>query len=84
MKYSDFEDSGYDDVITLGDAYTEKALLGISSDRRAVYDFDTLLELYVTEEGWTQDEAIEWIDINILGSKIDGKEPIIVFKDYIP
>lgn len=84
MKYSDFEDRGYDDVIILGDAYTEKALLGISSDRRAVYDFDTLLELYVTEEGWTQDEAIEWIDINILGSKMDGKEPIIVFKDYIP
>lgn len=84
MKYSDFEDSVYDDIIILGDAYTEKALLGISSDRRAVYDFDTLLELYVTEEGWTQDEAIEWIDINILGSKIDGKEPIIVFKDYIP
>lgn len=84
MKYSDFEDRGYDDVIILGDAYTEKALLGISSDRRAVYDFDTLLELYVTEEGWTQDEAIEWIDINLLGSKIDGKEPIIVFKDYIP
>lgn len=40
------------------------ALIGYSEDFRAVYDYDLMVEYLMTEYGWSETEAIEWIEFN--------------------
>jgi hypothetical protein len=71
-------DNGYSDVIFFTSPDYESALIGVSSDNRAVYDYDLMVEYLVQIDGMTEDEAAEWIDYNVIGSYIaDG--PIVIY-----
>ena len=59
-------DAGYDNVKYLVDYSYDEALVGITHDDRAVYDFDKMVEWLVANEGFCTDEAIEWIEYNTI------------------
>lgn len=57
---------GYEGIKYLTDYSYDDALIGVTEDGRAVYDFNKMVEWLVDEEGWTDEEAIEWIETNTL------------------
>ena len=52
------------------------AIIGTSHDGYYVYDYDRMIECFVSDNGMTEAEAIEWIDFNVLG--INGGTGFIV------
>lgn len=61
------EVQGFDGVILFaGDSY-DTALLGITEDCRAVYDFNKMVEWVMEAQGINQDAAMEWIGYNTIG-----------------
>lgn len=74
--------TGYEDVIYLTNYSYDDALIGISDDNRAIYDYDKMVEWLVKEESWTTLEAIEWIDYNTIRALpyMGEKCPIIMHR----
>ena len=59
-------EAGYEDVVILSDFSYDDALIGVTEDGRAVYDFDKRVDWLMEEEDFTQEEAIEWIEYNTI------------------
>ena len=59
-------EAGYEDVIIFSDFSYDDALIGVSEDGRAVYDYDKMVAWLMETEDWSQDEAIEWIEYNTI------------------
>ncbi len=59
-------DMGYEDVVIFKNYSYDDALIGVTEDNRAVYDFDKMVAWLMETEGFTQDEAIEWIEYNTI------------------
>ena len=75
-------DNGYDDVIVFENYSYDDALIGVTEDRRAVYDFDKMVDWLCSTEGFSYDEAVEWIEYNTIRSLPyagDGA-PIIMYR----
>lgn len=76
------DDDELNQIIVLeGDEFADGAI-GLTSENHLVYDYDKLVESLVKHNGWTEEEAIEWLDYNTFGSmaymSTIGKEPIII------
>ena len=73
--------AGYEDVIYLTNYSYDDALIGISDDNRAVYDYDKMVKWLMEDEGFTEEEAIEWIDYNTIRALpyMGEKAPIIMY-----
>lgn len=56
--------AGYEDILFLSNYSYDDALIGVSQDGRAIYDYEKMIEWLIKEEGWTDDEAVEWIEYN--------------------
>lgn len=56
----------YEDVKYLTDYSYDDALIGVTNNNRAVYDFDKMVEWLVEKEKLTYEEAIEWIEYNTI------------------
>lgn len=59
-------DAGYDDIKYLTNYSYDGALIGVSEDGRAIYDFDKMVEWLMNEVGLSDSEAIEWIEYNTI------------------
>lgn len=59
-------EAGYEDVILLDNYSYDDALIGVTEDGRAVYDYDKMVTWLVETEGFTELEAVEWIDYNTI------------------
>ena len=59
-------DAGYEGIKYLTNYSYDDALIGVSDDGRAVYDYEKMIEWLMKEESWTDDEAVEWIEYNTL------------------
>jgi len=75
-----------DKIIVLeGDEFADGAV-GLTVDNHIVYDFDLLVESLMTKNGWTEEEALDWLDYNTLGSipymATQGNEPIILMNKF--
>lgn len=59
----------------------DAALLGftnrINSPLLAVYDYDKLVNVFV-DDGMSYEDAVEWVDFNIVGAWLGEQTPIIV------
>ena len=56
----------------------ESALIGVDlHENRAVYDYDLMIKCLVESEGWTVEEAVEWVDYNVIGLRGEGL-PIVI------
>ena len=56
----------YDGVKYLTDFSYDTALIGVSDDNRAVYDFDKMIDWLMKTQNFTDEEAIEWIEVNTI------------------
>ncbi len=59
-------ENGYEGVKYLTSFSYDTALIGVSHDDRAIYDYDLMVEWLIREEGFTEEEAVEWIDYNTI------------------
>ena len=73
--------AGYEDVLLLSNYSYDDALIGVTDDGRAVYDFDKMVRWLVKTEGMTDLEAVEWIEYNTIRAlAYAGPEaPIIMY-----
>ena len=67
-----------DSVIFDNHAY-DNSIIGLSTDGRVVYDFNKMVKEIMDDEGWTEEEAIDWVDYNTVRalSYMGDKSPII-------
>lgn len=74
-------DAGYEDVKYLVDFSYDDALIGVSHDGRAIYNFDLMIDWLMEKEGWSDIEAIEWLEFNTIRAlPYMGKDaPIIMY-----
>lgn len=72
---------GYEGVKYLTHYSYDDALIGVSIDDRAVYDFEKMTKWLVDNEGFTEDEAIEWIEYNTLRAipYMEPGAPVIMY-----
>lgn len=77
-------EAGYEDVVIFKDFSYDGALIGVSHDNRAIYDYDKMIEWLVFNEGFEPSEAIEWIDYNTIRSLVyyGSDAPIVMYPIY--
>lgn len=46
----------------------DEAIIGTNHLGELVYCYDLLVQHFVKEDGMTQEEAVEWIDFNVIGT----------------
>lgn len=73
--------AGYEDVVMFENYSYDDALIGVTEDGRAVYDFDRMVIWLVETEGFTAEEAIEWIEYNTIRALpyMGDDAPIILY-----
>lgn len=73
---------GYEDVVIFENYSYDDALIGVTEDNRAVYDFDKMVEWLCQKEGFSPEEAIEWIEFNTIRALAYAGEdaPIIMYR----
>lgn len=73
-------DAGFEDVVYFTNYSYDDALIGVSDDNRAIYDFDKMVEWLMDKEGFEELEAIEWIEYNTLRAlPYVSNSPIIMY-----
>lgn len=74
------EDNGYEDVVIYKNPDYNGALIGVTDNNIAIYDFDKMVESLMREEGWDEFEAIEWIEYNAMrANAYHNNAPIIIY-----
>lgn len=75
------QDAGYEDVLLLDSYSYDDALIGVTEDGRAVYDFNKMVAWLMETEGFSQEEAIEWIEYNTIRALpyMGPEAPIIMY-----
>lgn len=74
-------DAGYEDIVILENYSYDDAFIGVSHDDRAVYDYDKMVKWLMDTQGFSETDAIEWIDYNTIRALpyFGEKAPIIVY-----
>lgn len=74
-------DNGYENVTILKNYSYDDALIGITSDNKAVYDYDKMVNWLMETENFTLEEAVEWIDYNTIRALpyMGENAPIIMY-----
>ena len=67
-----------EDAIVFDNMSYDGSIVGVTTDGRVVYDYDKMIEELMEDEGWSYEEAIDWIDYNTV--PCTGKNaPIIMY-----
>lgn len=74
-------EAGYEGTVCFSNFSYDDALIGVSSDGRAIYDYNKMVEWIVETEGWDEIDAIEWIDFNTIRALPYGgpEGPIVMY-----
>ena len=75
-------ENGYEGVKYLTDFSYDTALIGVSHDDRAIYDYDLMVEWLMEDQGFTEEEAVDWIDYNTIRalSYMGADGPIVLHR----
>jgi hypothetical protein len=57
----------------------DDAIIGISIDNRAVYGLNKMILLF-QQQGMSEEEAIEWMDFNIISAYVGEYTPIHIWE----
>jgi hypothetical protein len=58
----------------------DEAVIGFTTDYVAVYDLDKLSECLLKQNSdWSEQDALEWIDYNILGAYVGEHTPLHIY-----
>lgn len=66
-----------DDGLIVADGF-DAALVGVSSNICLVYSIDKVIEILVSRNNWTHEEAAEYFFFNIEGSYVGEQTPIFI------
>lgn len=68
-------------MVLLANYSYDTALIGVTEDGRAVYDYDKMVAWLMETEGFTETDAIEWIDYNTIRALpyMGDQAPIIMY-----
>ena len=74
-------ENGYEDILILKNYSYDDALIGITEDNRAIYDFDKMVDWLIKTENLSQEEAIEWIEYNTIRALpyMGERAPVIMY-----
>lgn len=79
-KMSVYDNFSREDVVVFDNPSYEEAIIGETTDGRAVYDYGKMIFSLMYNEGMTEEEAVDFIDYNTIGSLgDDGRKPIVVY-----
>lgn len=72
---------GYEEVIVFENPDYADACIGVSSDDRAVYSYDKMIQHLMVTDDMTMEEAIEFIDYNTIRALpyMGDKGPVVVY-----
>lgn len=56
----------------------DECMIGMDSSNRIVYCYDKIVKHFINS-GMNEDDAVEWVDFNILNLHLGEYTPIIVF-----
>ena len=59
-------DIGYEDAIVFDGPDYDDAIVGVSDDGRVVYDFEKMLDVLMTRDGMTVEEAMDFVNYNTI------------------
>ena len=62
------EAQGHEETVFFEHPSMVKAITGITDSEQLIYDYNLMIEAAMEEEGWTCEEAIEWIEYNAIRS----------------
>jgi hypothetical protein len=73
--------AGYENIKYLENYSYDNALVGVTEDGRAVYNYELMIDWLINKEGWTDNKAVEWIEHNVVRvlSHMGNDAPIIVY-----
>ena len=71
------------DAIVFDNHAYDNSIIGTTFDGRAIYDFDKMVKELMTDEGWEEMDAVEWINYNTIRSLPYGgdKRPLVVYTE---
>jgi hypothetical protein len=74
-------EAGYEDVVILSNFSYDSALIGVTEDGRAVYDYEKMVRWLIDTEGWTPEEAEDWVNYNTIRALpyMGEKAPLIMY-----
>lgn len=74
--------AGYEDIIIFSDDSYDDALIGVSENGCAIYDYDLMVEWLMSKQNFSMNDAIEWIEYNTIRSLPYAGEyaPIIMYR----
>jgi hypothetical protein len=62
----------------------EEALIGVGTQFTtplAVYDWDACVRILMERDGMTEEEAVEYMDVNVTGAYVGAQTPIFVQRE---
>ncbi len=74
-------EAGYEDVVILENYSYDDALIGVTDDNRAVYDYELMIDWLCRKENISDVDAAEWISYNTIRALpyFGDKAPIIIY-----
>ena len=74
-------EAGYEGIKYLVDEGYDDALIGVSEDGRAIYDFEKMVDWLIEKYNWSDNEAVEWIEYNTIRALpyMGSDAPIIMY-----
>ena len=72
---------GEDAPLLLDNHAYDGSIVGITEGGSLVYSEDAMVEELMSDEGWTYEEAVEWLEYNTIravGYAKGGKPPILI------
>ena len=71
------------DAVVFDNHSYDNSIIGTTFDGRAIYSFEKMVQELMADEGWIEEEAIEWIEYNTIRALPYGgeKTPMIVYTE---
>lgn len=71
------------DAVVFDNMSYDNAIIGATFDGRAIYSFEKMTEELMNDEGWDEQDAIEWIEYNTLRALpyAGEKAPMVVYME---
>lgn len=71
-----------EDALVFDNFAYDGAIIGCTIDGKVVYDFDKMVEELMSDENWSYEDAVEWIEFNTIRSLpyAGEKAPVIMYR----
>jgi uncharacterized protein (DUF1684 family) len=71
------------DAVVFDNHAYDNSIIGTTFDGRAIYCFESMVKELMEDEGWSEIDAIEWINYNTIRALpyAGEKAPMIVYTD---